>query len=558
MPPPGSKPGGALAGLLATAMGRDGGRWGCLALLLACVASGASAGKLHVRTPSALAERQALEAKVDRRLAELRAALLESGETAVDRFSSSLPKIVAEARGEAVGPSFPGKPPGAGKPPGSGGNPFAGFAQHTSNSTDKKQGAEAGVCLFDDMMFSLTEEAKYYLWQELQDPNMKAQLDVVRRGGWWQCAAADRGIYCQCNGVARLVDIDRTALSSAMVDVGAAGGWMQCDSTAFGVAAGQPYPSVDGYRSCECWSHKTPDATSADGFHLEKRMTSVSYLQEAWVFLLRLMGKMALFPLGSRDRTYSGVENWAARLPVGDRNKYVNHIMERYWIIKYIRQAAPHITGPKCLEWGNPNKPGQELLYASLVAGCTENYDMQFDGNYWLGTQMHVEGNVIHSDILNLPNTMGPYLRMNAIFATQVFEHLADPKISATALFESLAPGGVLVYTAPQHASYHKVPHDYLRYTKEGVKFILVSAGFCVPNNNFAGGGDFVMDVAMDAGLQVEDFSMEEVDAAYQATYDAVSHSAIGIHTLAFKPPHSTCSDPTAGWAELQRQGIRA
>lgn len=160
---------------------------------------------------------------------------------------------------------------------------------------------------------------------------------------------------------------------------------------------GQPYPSVDGYRSCECWSHKTPDATSADGFHLEKRMTSVSYLQEAWVFLLRLMGKMALFPLGSRDRTYSGVENWAARLPVGDRNKYVNHIMERYWIIKYIRQAAPSITGPKCLEWGNPNKPGQELLYASLVAGCTENYDMQFDGNYWLGTQMHVEGNVIHS-----------------------------------------------------------------------------------------------------------------------------------------------------------------
>ena len=55
---------------------------------------------------------------------------------------------------------------------------------------------------------------------------------------------------------------------------------MQCDSTAFGVAAGQPYPSVDGYRSCECWSHKTPDATSADGFHLEKRMTSVSYLQD--------------------------------------------------------------------------------------------------------------------------------------------------------------------------------------------------------------------------------------------------------------------------------------
>ena len=46
---------------------------------------------------------------------------------------------------------------------------------------------------------------------------------IYIKGGWWQCAAADRGVYCQCNGVARLVDIDRTALSSAMVDVGAAG-----------------------------------------------------------------------------------------------------------------------------------------------------------------------------------------------------------------------------------------------------------------------------------------------------------------------------------------------
>lgn len=540
------------AGLLAAAMGRDRGGWGCLALLLACVASGASAGKLHVR--ATLTERQELEAKVDRHLAELRAALLESGEKAVDRFSSALPKIVAEARGEAVRPSFPGKPArSAAKPPSS----MAGFSQH-ANSTANKQAAESGTCIFDDVLFSLTDEAKWYLWQELQDPVMKSQIDIVRKGGWWQCAAADRGIYCQCNGVARLVDIDRTELSSAKVDVGAAGGWMACDSTAFGVAKGQPYPHMDGYRSCECWSHRTPDATSADGFHLEKKMTSVSYLQEAWVFILRLMGRMALFPLGTRDRTYSGVENWAARLPVGDRNKYVNHILERYWIIKYIRQASPHITGPKCLEWGNPNKPGQELLYASLVPGCTENYDMQFDGNYWQGTPMHVAGNVIHSDILSLPTTMGPYLKMNAIFATQVFEHLADPKVAAAALFESIAPGGVLVYTAPQHATYHKVPHDYLRYTKEGVKFILVSAGFCVPNNNFAGGGDFVMDVAMDAGLQVEDFSMEEVDAAYQATYDAVSHSAIAIHTLAFKPPHSTCSDPTAGWAELQRQGIRA
>jgi hypothetical protein len=170
---------------------------------------------------------------------------------------------------------------------------------------------------------------------------------------------------------------------------------------------------------------------------------------------------------------------------------------------------------------------------------------------------MHMAGNVVYSDILSLPRTLGA-TKMNAIFATQVFEHLADPMEGAAALFGATAPGGVVIWSAPQQAQFHKIPHDYYRYTIEGAKYVFVKAGFCVPNWGFAGGGDFVFDVARDSGMLLQDFPMEEIEAAFQKGYDQVSHSAINIHMLAFKPPHKQCNDPTAGWAELGRQGMRA
>lgn len=275
--------------------------------------------------------------------------------------------------------------------------------------------------------------------------------------------------------------------------------------------------------------------------------------------LLRLLSKTRLIPLGTGDRTYSGMQNWGARSRVD--GKYPTHlaVLERYWIEKYVREiATPNIGGPKCLEWGDPKKPGKYFNYASRVPACTQKFDMQYDYVYWQKWGKQVVGNVVYSDILSLPSVLGENNRMDAIFATQVFEHLADPLAAAKALFAATAPGGVVIWTGPQQAQFHQVPHDYYRYTIEGVKYSLVAAGFCVPNRWFAGGGDFVFDIARDSGLQVQDFAAEEVEAAYQVGYEKVSHSAIGIHALAFKAPHSACKDPTAGWDWIASQGIRA
>jgi len=436
------------------------------------------------------------------------------------------------------------------------------IARHnqSSQATPESQKLQSPFqCIFDDQLFSLTPAAKKELEGELQTNSFREAVTWVRRGGWWDCGKENT--ECKCAGDARMVDIDRNQLpGSTLIDVEALGGSVKCFGTTFGIQRPvQPpvWPSPEVVQ-CECKSHKMGEVF--DGFHLEPRLSSQSRLQEAWIFLLRLLGRTSQIPLGTGDKTYSGVDNWSKRARHLAESFGKPVVLERFWLLKYMREVAWYVVkGPRCLEWGNPEKPGQELPYSSLLPGCTQKYDMQFDHIYWRGGVKHVNGNVVHSDILSLPDVLAASgLQMDTIFATQVFEHLSDPFPAAQALERATAPGGVVVVTAPQQAQFHKVPHDYFRYTKEGLKFMLIKAGFCVPDAFFAGGGDFVFDIARDAGLQVQDFALEEIEAGLQVGYNTVSDSAITIHVLAFKPPHPWCQNSTAGWPELQRQGIGA
>lgn len=416
-----------------------------------------------------------------------------------------------------------------------------------TNPTGTSSPALLDSCLLDDRVFSLSNAAKLELAAELDTPMMADALKWVRRGGWWSCAYGGESCLCP-GGEVRLVTMRDLVDSPANVkpvnlaDIGEVA--MTCTLSNFPDAAIAGVAKSDDEISCECKHPPKPDGTpnSADGFHLEKKLTSKSYLQESWIFLLRLLGRTNMLPLGTGDRTYSGMKNWSAR-----KGFKPGGVLERSWIQLFVKEAViPWVSGPKCLEWGNPATPGKGFIYAPTVPQCKETYDMQYDKVAGRPDLFHVSGKLVYSDILSMPTTLGPNLKMNTIFATQVFEHLNEPHLAASALFESLAPGGSVVFTAPMQAQFHMVPHDYFRYTVEGVKYLFVKAGFCVPHASFAGGGDFVMDIARDAGMQVQDFPMEEVFGAYQRGYEHVSHSAITIHALAFKPPHAACSDPQA------------
>lgn len=483
--------------------------------------------------------RAAWEASVDARLAQLREALQARNGPAVLQITEELRE-----------PFLASQPPVDHALPAT-----TAARQKRSGSAVAKAGVQ-GTCIFDDQLFSLTPEAKLELTNQLQDPKMQEALHWVRTGGWWVCAAAPQKGFaaenCACSGQVRLKHVSGTQ-QGHVVQGTAHNGVVACSASVFGASLAS---TEDMF--CECAAGVTTEIGGVDTFHLERRLSSASVLQESWVMLLRFLGRSHLLPLGTGDRLYSGMQNWAARSGQTWTPSATNVVLERYWLNKYIREVAgPQVVGPRCMEWGQPKTPGKGFDYANMVPSCTEKYDMQYDFIYWQNYGMALKGNVIYSDIINLPRVLGA-VKMNTIFATQVFEHLADPMQSAQALFEATAPGGVVIYTGPQQAQFHKVPHDYYRYTVEGVKYLFVRAGFCVPNWAFAGGGDFVFDIGRDAGLQVQDFPVDELDAAFQVGYDNVSHGAIGIHCLAFKPPHATCNDPTAGWAELARQGIQA
>lgn len=397
---------------------------------------------------------------------------------------------------------------------------------HAGNSTQ----LPGSLCLFDDRLFALTPQSKQELALELESATMKEAVPWVQSGGSWICAMENE--ICQCGGQVVMVDVDHSAWST-ILDARLTNNAAMCNLASFGNVDFKPGVA----KQCEC-RHAPQD------FHLHKRLTSKSYLQEAWIFLLRLLGRGFLLPAGTGDKTYSGIQNWGAR----HNPQNMPLVLERVWIELYMKKIVqPSTTGlNRCLEWGDPSRPGSGFNYLNMMPQCTDKVDIQFDPVFRGEKSLSIEGNIIYSDVENLANVLtvqGDTVerRMGIIFATQVFEHLAHPQYAMQQMFASLLPGGAIAMTAPQQAQFHLVPHDYFRYTKEGVLQLLQDAGFCVPAWGFAGGGDFIFDIARDAGLQVQDFPNEEILGAFQVGYDKVSDAAITIHALGYKPPHAAC-----------------
>ncbi len=57
-------------------------------------------------------------------------------------------------------------------------------------------------------------------------------------------------------------------------------------------------------------------------------------------------------------------------------------------------------------------------------------------------------------------------------------EHLREPGRALAEIARALAPGGVLLVAAPQEWEVHQAPHDYFRYTRYGLAYLLETAGF--------------------------------------------------------------------------------
>jgi SAM-dependent methyltransferase len=57
-------------------------------------------------------------------------------------------------------------------------------------------------------------------------------------------------------------------------------------------------------------------------------------------------------------------------------------------------------------------------------------------------------------------------------------EHVREPGIVVKELYRTLKPGGSILLVTPHEWEEHQQPHDYFRYTRFGMEYLLKKAGF--------------------------------------------------------------------------------
>ena len=79
-------------------------------------------------------------------------------------------------------------------------------------------------------------------------------------------------------------------------------------------------------------------------------------------------------------------------------------------------------------------------------------------------------------DVMRMPEV--PDKRYDAIVCHQVLEHLPRPWAALAEFYRVLKPGGQVILSAPHLSRRHELPHDYFRFTQEGMRSLLSDAGF--------------------------------------------------------------------------------
>ena len=79
------------------------------------------------------------------------------------------------------------------------------------------------------------------------------------------------------------------------------------------------------------------------------------------------------------------------------------------------------------------------------------------------------------ADLVSLPF---PDSSFDAALNIVTLEHVSEPGRALAEISRTLAPGGRLLLIVPHEWEVHQAPHDYFRYTRHGVEYLLGQAGF--------------------------------------------------------------------------------
>lgn len=94
------------------------------------------------------------------------------------------------------------------------------------------------------------------------------------------------------------------------------------------------------------------------------------------------------------------------------------------------------------------------------------------------------------ADLDRLPLSSGAF---DAAINIVVLEHMREPVAALMEIGRVLRPGGRLLVVAPQEWEIHQAPHDYYRYTRFGLTYVLERSGFHVQRLEPIGGFFWLM-----------------------------------------------------------------
>lgn len=161
------------------------------------------------------------------------------------------------------------------------------------------------------------------------------------------------------------------------------------------------------------------------------------------------------------ELTYSAIERW---LPAGLR-RYILHFeaaigdaVERF--------AAGLASGALVLDAGAGECTYRDRFARQRYIGV----DLGIGDAAWNYSTLDAV-----ADLTAIPFRSGVF---DAVVNLVTLEHVREPGVVLTELCRVLKPGGRILLVVPHEWEEHQTPHDYFRYTRYGVRYLLESAGF--------------------------------------------------------------------------------
>ena len=169
--------------------------------------------------------------------------------------------------------------------------------------------------------------------------------------------------------------------------------------------------------------------------------------------------------------SYTGL---AYRLPRPLRR----HVLHFEWMIEesVASYAARLPEGARVLDAGSGE--GQYARYFKRQRYC--GVDLAVGDVLWDYSRLDAV-----ADLAALPfreNTFDAALHIVTI------EHLREPGCALAEIARTLRPGGLLLVAAPHEWEVHQAPHDYFRYTRYGLAYLLEKSGYELVDLRAAGG----------------------------------------------------------------------